>query len=186
MKFSVSKCEDGKHLHMGKKRYLWFISVFVLNKNFLLLSLLLGSVQRALKGKASRKVVSLEGMSGTCHLNWAPCLGRDCLVGWAELENKSLILGWNESDRVWSFRSVRLALSTGAQAIGPFKPCRLQSYTLQPSSSLLLVKGMIWRCCKSLAVLLLPSGCICWGLYSLIQNWLTLVGMFAINEKGFA
>ena len=81
MKFSASKCENGKHLHMGKKHYLCFISVYVLTKNLLLLSLLPRSVQGALKGKASRKVVSPEGMTGTCHSNWAPCLGRDCLVG---------------------------------------------------------------------------------------------------------
>lgn len=77
MKFIVSKCGNGKHLLMGKKQYLWFISVFVLTKNLLLLGVLPGSVQRALE--ASRKVVSAEVAPGTSHSNWAPRLGRDCL-----------------------------------------------------------------------------------------------------------
>lgn len=55
MKFSASKCENGKRLHMGKKHYLCFISVYVLTKNLLLLSVLHRAVQMGSEGEGKQE-----------------------------------------------------------------------------------------------------------------------------------
>lgn len=104
---------------MAKKCYLWLNFVCVNKK---ILNLFHRSVQRTLKQKASQKIISLEGISGTCRSNWA-LLERS--IQWDECKNqgRSSLIRFGVS-------GLHAELSPSAQALRTFNPCSLFSYNL--------------------------------------------------------